>query len=114
MVIEQAAFYCSICDSSILIDKYVQGVRDSKKLSKNKIKELSRCANCFSAIVEKSSEVIDEINIRQACMQGMTEPACQVIDQLMAKGLISDVLIDGDFIPKEQGVPRLCYSIAPA
>ena len=116
---------------------FANGVRDSKKVTKPQMNKLfpilSRIENSFYTTVRKSPQVIDEINIREASLQGMTEAAEQLIDLLLVKGYITldniekqvKIFIDGKDVPKDKIFKKYateavikgdskCYSIACA
>ena len=78
-----------------------KGIRDSKKISKKKLLVLSEYIKTHALswyIHYIESEVIDQINIRQAVLQGMRECARQNIANNKANSFL--LLVDGnDFSP---------------
>ena len=82
----------------IRLHSFVSDIKDSKKLSKPKLKILNSLIHeyCIVSITEVPPKKIDELNILQASLLAMRQ-SCEFIDNLDIKC----ALIDGNKTPKE-------------
>lgn len=112
---------CAVC---VDFSNLIEGVKDSKKLTDKKRKELAKTISEEAvdfAIAGASPEVIDKINILQATKVSMENALKELEEKLEKKGITPDgVLIDS--VEIETDLPHLslddgdnqCYSIACA
>lgn len=97
-----------VCCAAVILDLAdpIEGINDSKKLSEAKrealYEEITRRALCWHAVFI-GPEVIDEINILQATMEGMR----QAVAGLQPRPCFA--LIDGNRCPERLGLP--CESL---
>lgn len=112
---------CAVC---VDFSNLIEGVKDSKKLTEKKRKELAKIISEEAidfAIAGASPEVIDKINILQATKVSMENALKELEEKLEKKGITPDgVLIDS--VKIDTDLPHLslddgdnqCYSIACA
>jgi len=87
--------------------KWVDGIKDSKKLSPKKRVELANkiVSSCFWSIREASPHQIDEINILRATLKAMREAVEDVFAKSRALPRPGLVLIDGNHALPDLSLP---------
>lgn len=92
----------AVCVDLSDLDHFVEGIKDSKKLSEKKREELTKeiKENALAiSIAGASNKVIDQINIRQATLRSMENALEHILEDLKKKGIEADiVLVDSEKI----------------